>query len=355
MSCCGFSLHILTVSAGVFTILESIFGISWSSHGLMLIHTNPNETENSTSKVDEGIIIATVALYGLWLISAITLLYGNSVKSKALIIFWMVITVLIIPFKSVWTGYYGFRLQSVSKSSDLTEQEILKENLITFYFLICFAIGTINFPLNAYFFVAVTQRISEIKKEIKATLGDFTTDQPQIPLSTYQNHTVPEERGQLPSFDQPDNVIPLDNNYRRYSRPDFDEGQIRPQNDQYGQRQIQSDLTPYYNPEQDYHSRAHYDRGNLEPKYNPRPSSGRLEPEYDCHSRPGKHSPEPGYSSRPHYERQSQDYGYSYRSRDVRTNSQINYNSSGEINQGYDVDYENEWRSASGGIPRVKY
>ncbi|XP_076321080.1 uncharacterized protein LOC143230804 [Tachypleus tridentatus] len=309
------------------------------SHGLTLIDTNPNEIEYSASEVDKAIIIATVVLNGLWLVSAIALLYGNSVKSKALITFWMIITIIMIPFKAAETGYYGFKLQSIIKSSNLTVEQTIRKNLSTFYLLICCSIGTTNILFNGYFFMVVSQRLSEIKKNIKETLGDFTAGQPQVPLSTYPNHTMQDDRSQLPRADQSDNVIPLDNNNRRYSRPDLDEREMRFGNRQYGKRQSKTELPSVYSPDQDYYSRARYDGCNPESNYSPRLSSERLESEYDYHSRPSKYNLEPGYSSRPYNMRQSQHHGYDYRSHDVRSNSQKNYNPREQVNQGYTTHY----------------
>ncbi|XP_022240702.1 uncharacterized protein LOC111085605 isoform X2 [Limulus polyphemus] len=343
--------------------LESIFGVSWSGHVLVVLYTEEmktapddirerissslqNRTDNE-KQVDNGIIIASFTLYSLWLLSAILLLLGSYTKSKALLLMWILMTILINLSSCAGIGYYGFRLQTnilseVRQGAQLS-MEMINKNFAIFYYLVCFTIGAINFPFNICFAVLVGKHITEIKKnkvqEIKQTHHLPT------PPSLHQNRIQYDDDRQHSYFDLPDYGSHPKSDHCSPRRLGGHKRETRPFNYQYRRKDTQMvsfQRDEHSGPEQAYDPRHHYQKPYQNPEYN-----------FSC--RYQKPNPDLHCSSRPFCDSSNLHVEYESRSQYGRPNLEPDYDPRGWNNQGFIADSENDQQNAPRGNPWIRH
>ncbi|GFQ96062.1 uncharacterized protein TNCT_264681, partial [Trichonephila clavata] len=227
MGCCGCTLATTAVTAVVFGLIESIFGLSWNILVIVIMSQRiTNSTQENASvaassslsdvdyieadfaplynfsdmtseelwnylndnlKSDQAIeehmfhvVIAALVLNAFWLITTLALAVGNAEKCKDMLKPWVAATIIITITDIAATVYFIFKAIKTGDQMDFRTSFFV--NLFVFYAVMFSRGGIVIWIINIALCVFVAQRAQEIEVG-KSKRMPFNTDFNIMPYS----------------------------------------------------------------------------------------------------------------------------------------------------------------------------
>ncbi|XP_022248317.1 uncharacterized protein LOC111087120 isoform X1 [Limulus polyphemus] len=157
----------INISAAIFTIAESTWGLIWSTWALLMLET-PNlflESKVNTmtrsfqklpQSVDLGLVLFEMILNTIWMVCGFILICGYLRKNLGFVVPWIMTTLIVIIYDVTTTVYYTYRLV---KSLKTTPPETPGDKNALIFLLVGFSrCGIIFWCINATFLVLVFRR-----------------------------------------------------------------------------------------------------------------------------------------------------------------------------------------------------